>query len=456
MTILLWVFLSLGHAQDICVDCIDPLRESFGASTNLALDQIAQIAACNPPAVGSAIKHDQKSNTETKVPNDSRYVLRHPSEKQWEIEFNASFTATAGVPEAQAAVLRQRTEACFAQASQAMAGPGDNMLRLKLRPTSGGSSPKAPAININLIPSGRGNATNFAVTFDCATIVHEFLHHAGLCDEYPETNPSEVLNASSCRAIVRSGSIMSQEMITVYDQAVGATKECRFPANSAWLTMPRGHLDITMAKSAQMLSREAAYKRAFDAEWCGHNSLAPTSAEPLIETHSARFSNIQRGWQMYYPATDIANPTGRPMLYRLTCQCPAGNAECAAEIARLRTAMSELYTSPEKIFNCPFGIDTTVPANITMDPGFVDDRANGRVVVRNRPSGKSLLHPAHFSRLLRGSCRSQDSKNWYDVCARYAYKHSEPDGLNGNCASVPAECRDPRTYLGGEPVSVPR
>ena len=382
--------------------------------------------------------------------------MRHPSEKQWEIEFNANFTAGAGVPEAQAAVLRQRTEACFAQASAMMAGPGDNMLRLKLRPVSGGSSPTPPAININLIPSGRGDASNFAVTFDCATIVHEFLHHAGLCDEYPEMNSGQIVNASSCRAIVASGSIMSQEMIKVYDDVVGSTRECRFPSNSAWLTMPRGHLDIAMIKSAQILSSDTAYRPAFDAGWCVHNSFAPTSAEPLIETHSARFSNLQRGWRMYYPATDIAHPTGAPMLNGLTCQCPAGNAECMPEIARLKAAMTELYSSSSKSFNCPYGISPTVPANINMAPGFVDDRAHGRVVIRNRPSGKSLLHPGHFSRLLRGSCRSQDSKNWYDVCARYAYKHSEPDGLNGNCASVPPECRDPQTFLGGDPVAVPR
>jgi hypothetical protein len=456
MMILFWFFLSLGHAQDICVDCIDPLRESFGASTNLALDQIAQIAACNPPAVGASIKHDQRGNTENKIPNDSRYVLRHPSEKQWEIEFNASFTATAGVTEAQAVQMRQRTEACFAQASTAMAGPGDNKLRMKLRPVSGGTNPVAPLIAINVIPSGRGNATNFAATFDCATIVHEFLHHAGLCDEYAETNSTEIVNASSCRAIVPSGSIMSQEMIQVYDETVGATRECRFPEGSAWRTIPRGYVEIAMAKSAQALSNETAHKPVFDAGWCLHNNITPTSANPLIVDHSARFTDIQRGWSMHYPSPNIANPTGEPLLYRLNCQCPANNADCSSAIANLRTAATELYNSANKSYRCPYGISESVPSVIAMAPGILDDRANGRVVIRNRPSGKSLLHPAHFSRLLRGSCRSQDSKNWYDVCARYAYRHSEPDGLNGNCSSMPVECRDPRTYLGGDPVTVPR
>lgn len=455
MMILFWFFLSLGHAQDICVDCIDPLRESFGDSTNLALDQIAQIAACNPPAVGASVKHDQRGNTENKIPNDTRYVLRHPSQKQWEIEFNARFTATSGVTEQQAAQMRQRTEACFAQASPAIAGPGENKLRLKLRPVSGGVNPTAPQIDINVIPSGRGNATNFAATFDCATIIHEFLHHAGLCDEYAETNASEIVNASTCRAIVPGGSIMSQEMIKVYDETVGATKECRFPEGSAWRTIPRGHVEIAMAKSAQELSRETAYKRAFDAGWCLHNSITPTNDNPLIQDHSARFSDLQRGWRLHYPATNIANPTGGPVLYRLSCQCPANNTECTTELVNLKEAMTQLY-GPEKNYKCPYGISESVPPNITMEPGFVDDRANGRVVVRNRPSGKSLVHPAHFSRLLRGSCRSQDSRNWYDVCARYAYRHSEPDGLNGNCSSMPVECRDPRTYLGGDPVTVPR
>ncbi len=456
MFYLLWLFISVGYAQDICVDCIDPLRESFGASTNLGLDQIAQIAACNPPAVGSSIKHDQRGNTENKIPNDSRYVLRHPSEKQWEVEFNARFTATAGVTEQQAVALRQRTEACFAQAAPSMAGPGENMLRLKLRPSSGGAGPTAPLIEINVIPSGRGNATNFAATFDCPTIIHEFLHHAGLCDEYPETNPGEVVNASSCRPIVPSNSIMSQDMINMYDRTVGATKECLFPENSAWRTMPSGHLEIAMAKSAQDLAREPAHRRAFDEGWCTHHNIAPASGNPLIENHSARFSDQPRGWRMHYPASNIANPTGGPLLYRLGCQCPVNNADCTAEIATLKTTMTAFYNSPQKNYGCPYGIIPTVPQTIAMEPGFVDDRANGRVIVRSPPSGISLLHPAHFSRLLRGSCRSQDSKNWYDVCARYAYRHSEPDGLNGNCASVPAECRDPRTYLGGDPVSIPR
>lgn len=456
MMFILLLVMSVTHAQDICVDCIDPLRESFGDSTNLALDQIAQIAACNPPAIGASIKHDQRGNTQNKIPNDSRYVLRHPSEKQWEVEFNANFVGTPGVTEQQVTQMRQRTEACFAQASPAIVGPGENKIRLKLRPVAGGANPVAPMISINVIPSGRGNATNFAATFDCATIVHEFLHHAGLCDEYPETNPTEVVNASSCRAIVPSGSIMSQEMIPVYNDTVGATRECRFPENSAWRTIPRGHVEIAMAQTAQELTRQAAHKRVSDAGWCLHNSITPSSSNPLIETHTARFTDIPRGWSMHYPAPNIANPTGAPLLYRLNCQCPAGNSECTEAIAALKTAATELYTTQNKPYNCPYGITPTVPPVIAMEPGLLDDRANGRVVIRNRPSGKSLLHPAHFSRLLRGSCRSQDSKNWYDVCARYAYRHSEPDGLNGNCASVPPECRDPRTYLGGDPAVVPR
>lgn len=456
ITILI-VLTQLAWAAPDCETCLDPeqpLQGLLNPGLSASLQNLSDISACALPAVGGAVRHDQIGHTENKIPNNSQYVLRRPSEKSWTVEFGAQFAAVNGATAAQAAEMRTRVEQCFAQAAPAMLGPGGHQLRMTLRGASG-ASPAPPMLAINVMPSGRGNATNFSMEFTCATIVHEFLHHAGLCDEYPESNPSEVQNASSCRAIVPEGSIMSVSMQATYDDAVGLAGRCTLVPGSKWVTAPVEHLNIDMLPDANDIGRGLADRSIFENGWCTVGNFTPTTARPVINDYRIRFAEIPRGFEMDFPGRNVIPSQTAPIPSRLTCRCPAGNSTCLAKIATARGKFTEGYQAENRRFQCPANSLETSAAQVNMAVGTLrDERASGGYVeYRNPPrQNRSLLHPAHFSRILRGSCRELDSATLYDRCAQFAYRHSQPDNTPANCSTVPADCRDPLKYLGGPPV----
>lgn len=449
--------LSWGAAD--CETCLDPelpLQGLLNSGLSANLQSLDDISACAIPTVGEAVRHDQVGHIENKVPNNSQYVLRRLAEKSWNVEFNAQFTAV-GTTEAQAAEMRSRVEQCFAQASPAMVGPDGHQMRLTLRGSSG-ASPTPPLIEINVRPSGRGDAKNFSMDYTCATLIHEFLHHAGLCDEYPEGDPTEIQNAAACRVIVREDSIMSGDMQGTYDDAVGLARRCVLKPGSKWLNAPAGHLAAEMSPDANDMYRELPDKAAFTNSWCTVTTFAPTTARPLLQTYGARFVDLPRGFEMDFAGRNVTATGTLPSQYRMICKCPAGNAQCLASVTEVRTKMEEGYQASNRRFRCPSSSQDAGASDVTMNVGAVrDERASAGFVEFRNPArlNRSLLHPAHFMRVLRGSCRALDRTTLYDRCAQYAYRHSQPDNTPTDCSNVPAECRDPAKYLGGTPAVRP-
>jgi hypothetical protein len=455
--LLLFAPLAWGAADcETCLDAELPLQGLLNSGISSSLQSLEDISACAVPDVGEAVRHDQLGHKENKVPNNSQFVLRRLADKAWNVEFNAKFTA-ADTTEAQVAEMRSRVEQCFAQASPAMTGPDGHQMRLTLRGDSG-ESPKPPLIAINVKTSGRGNANNFSMDFSCATVIHEFLHHAGLCDEYPEGNPTEIQNAAACRVIVREDSIMSVDMQGTYDDAVGLAKRCVLNPGSKWLNAPAGHLAAEMSPDANDIYKTLPDKSAFEKNWCTVTTFAATAQRPLLQTYGARFVDLPRGFEMDFAGRNVTATGTLPSQYRLICKCPPGNSQCQASITGVRAKMNEGYQASNRRFRCPTSSQDAGASDVGMTVGAVrDERASaGYIEFRNPPRlNRSLVHPAHFMRVLRGSCRALDRTTLYDRCAQFAYRHSQPNDTAADCSTVPAECRDPVKFLGGTPAVRP-
>jgi hypothetical protein len=456
-TILVLLFaISVAYAAEDCENCVDPnqpLQALLNPGITNSLQSLEDIAGCDVPDVGSAVRHNLIGNVENRVPNNSQFVLRRPAAKSWVVEFNATYTAGPGVTAEQARQMEERTKQCFAQAAPAMVGPDGHRMRMQLR-TASSPNPVAPVIPITVVPTGRGNANTFSMDFNCATIIHEYLHHAGLCDEYPEGDTVNVTNSSQCRTIVRKDSIMSGDMENVYDETVGLARRCIIPEGSKWRNATVDHLAIEMSQTVPEIMNKMSDRSATENGWCTNRTYPPSAERPAIQNYSIRTVSIQRGFEIDYPSRNLAANATEPLQYRLTCRCPANNAQCTSIIQEARRVVETAYRPENQRFRCPSGSQASGAGTGDMPVGLSDQREQGYVEYRGAMTRNvSMLHPAHFMRVLRGSCRAIDQQMLYDRCAQFAYRHSMPLNAPADCSTVPADCSDPLKFLGGERVA---
>ena len=103
-----------------------------------------------------------------------------------------------------------RSRECLAQANPHMLGPDGERLEIQIlthaesRALPEDERPRDINIRIDT-PGEGGHHLNFRTGFSCVDIIHEYLHHMGLCDEYPPTGTATSGNWDfSCRVVVRA------------------------------------------------------------------------------------------------------------------------------------------------------------------------------------------------------------------------------------------------------------
>ncbi len=426
-------------------DCREP--PGPGSPT---VEDLLEVARCLTPAVGGVgIRHERPAGPG--VPNASRFVLRRPAQGQWDVELHIEITAGNPSDARAAQLMRNRINRCFEQASPFMVGPNGQGLRMRLHdpasPHPDGVVP--PLIPINVIAAGeRGNATNFASDFDCGTILHEFMHHMGLCDEYRESGSFE--SAGPCRVVTPSGSLMGQDMSAVYNQVVGAAYGCKGDNLSLLSGMSPAQIEV-LTRQGMDDSVEQEPLKSNLSRWCRFSSNVTPRSLPMEEV--GRVETQDSGFRVTYWTANLSIAQGEPRLVRQTCACPPGDSTCPGDLRKVEASLRTLYSTEGAARRCPH---TTV--DIPVPPGSDEvlgaTFADGTLRIMNRPSGRSLLHPAHFDRIIRGSCRASDQQTTYDTCARFAYTWSEPPPKAGGCvANVPRECTDSDAIL-GKPVQI--
>ncbi len=247
--------------------CKKPECAALQASAKSILEKTNEDKHCVDVKVGEkkpvAMQHSESPTSVSHL-----YELERPSDKEYTLNFKIALNhADADFVESQQEATKlildlnnhyDHMDACLADLNPYMKGPNGQSLKLKItRPsvtrkitTTTDSNGKAgykinsqlnsqlekSSVNqITLLPKGsdkRANNEEHRQNLECATVVHEILHLAGLCDEYEEVwygfirNPQtgELRNAASgsnditaynCRVHGPLDSIMSSAMLAV-------------------------------------------------------------------------------------------------------------------------------------------------------------------------------------------------------------------------------------------------
>lgn len=430
------------------------------------------------------------------TPNDSRYRLTRNSEKSYTMNFSVKFNPRVGgsvTPEQ----MESRVKKCFEQVSPLLKGPDGQSLELTINEGPDSVLENSSAISINIIqPGSRGNAGNFAEDFECGTIVHEMLHHAGLCDEYLETKRHMEPSEGECRfadhprnldAVGASDSIMNFHEVA-YRFYVGEQKFCRFDENGNGEQTKRltnlnpKYIEIASTRNI----RKNELTMASFGYPIGHTNASKSGFELFCETgitQSAETNNseVSKPFLRISEVTDnkisftetkawnALSPT-KLMLATVPMTCDCSNQSglnltvCQKFLSRLKVEATAMSHSDSHIMACPRGTTEEPLTNESLEPGRISVRSNG-IALRSKPvipSGESILYPAQFYRLINGECETNTGLERsqltllqnYNACARFTRRFSRgrhPVTENQpilSCSDRPSFCYDTSKWLG--------
>lgn len=390
-------------------------------------------------------------NTFTR-PNDTNYLLRRHSEKDFEIIFNTRFVPTTvgqhTTTSEQIRRMEERVKNCFEAASPHMKGPLGERIRIRAITTDkeeGALRPNfPPKIHINVLPqSTRGNAENFGSDFGCPAIVHEYLHHAGLCDEYHEapTGSSEHQASGRCRAIMPNNSIMSSDMWGVYDSTVGEQGICEIPNThplADWFPKQgQETLKNYFRKTWNHIGRNENNSYDQQEKYCKRVYAERPQNAPFV---AVKIQEVTA--RKLHILSDSFTSAGTVTRTDMNCECVESDKDCQQFLEAAKTDARLFSDTSKAFYYCPSGNLKGMNGNIPK--GELKLSSPLRIEMHSHGRGGSLLHPNHFVKLMNGDCRSAQTEA-YDQCAVWAYSHSQP---STNCAEVPPHCRTPEGYLG--------
>lgn len=384
------------------------------------------------------------------------YTVQRTGKNSWKailhINFQDSYRENGKVAMT-ADQMWERVNRCWALANPHMKGPnGEGLTVVLLNGKSDDIDPRLipdPGVTINFRPevSGhaltRSDANNYAVSIDCPTIIHETLHRFGLMDEYRErTNLS---NTSSCRPYHDGVSIMSFQW-DKFRAVVGQGGQCELmPAErQAWESgLPILRKILTREKPnylGQTPNSEILYaNQPQDKEkYCtGERSkIIASTRQEMVQISEDQIVQYQYepGKQLSINSLGIQNgPSSKPFMvaqFSQKCTCPAGDDSCQRYLARYAEELeSSIRTKRPGCNNGTMepkdmGISLTgrgKDSSIKDGVGYDYDRSNGIVTFRAPPidPNGSILHPAHFQRILAGACWHKAER--LNECQRFTY-----------------------------------
>jgi hypothetical protein len=420
-----------------------PQDQAFDFLLAAARDNRAALS-CLRPAVGEAKIvnfKDEPSPTGT----GTNYTIVNTGNGNHEILIPIQFQRAAGAT-VDANTMMNRARNCMNELTPYMRGPAGQQLNIRIlndqelaaRPLSQRPEPNI----INVIASGtRTDRDNYESDIDCPTIAHEMLHILGLSDEYRETIAGF---PGSCRALPDAISIMRDPTEAV-QLATGSTLDCRCDEHCQKLFANSGSLRRNFyfaPRLADMLPGEVIgrYCRSpYEIEPrtlpLPENGVYPKAVEILSEKNNVLTLNERRDY--------VESLEERTFI----CACPVGANPVACEevLASIRAAIRNPNSVARQM--CP---NSNYPRNITQGisgDGETTLSGDSLRIVR-RPTLPSLLHPAHYERIVGGNCPSVTPQ--YNECARWAYRDlRDANGdLTNECPGRPVQCSDPAYFLG--------
>lgn len=127
---------------------------------------------------------------------DSQYLLTKVSDKKYKLHFPVVFekgstyplkTGKPGIQVPEDKYMRNVIKRCFALLNPFLKDKNNMSFELSIDESSEAAKTHGvEPFKIKVQDEGRANVENFSASEDCSTYMHEFLHQAGLADEYEE------------------------------------------------------------------------------------------------------------------------------------------------------------------------------------------------------------------------------------------------------------------------------
>lgn len=293
----------------------------------------------------------------------------------------------------------------------------------------------------------RADAANYPDSIPCETIVHETLHHLGLCDEYQENSPSIIpsLNKSfkdafSCRTVPKSNTIMGQNVAAVRDQ-IPRKFNCQCKTEACRKALVDTSPDRERFQAYASLGNTWSAIPYAVMKKCQNQYLDPRiypDKEPLKRHLLIKQDEYSLTFETRFFYEDGANLRLNRQL--MVCKCE-GDDECSKAMP---DALKALERNPS-VTECPASMDSLPTEEFAAGP---QDKTSveGDVLklVTIPASSESLLSPNHFNRILYGDCETGPVSH-YNKCASYAYKGTG----DAECSSKPASCANDSYFLNG-------
>lgn len=394
-------------------------------------------------------KCDQLKNGEHKVfgkehsdyYGTGNYLLRRDPNGTYKITLNVDFKTGSG--SVTPAEMMQRSKACLALASEAMTGPnGEKMTIEVLTPSEiqnlpADMRPKENKVTIENVNYGT-NAGGYAEDEKCPVITHEMFHLLGLCDEYKEDRPEYEHLAWKCRVVTKVPSIMRDTR--AFDQAVGSAQGCDCSTSTCKTIMDGSNEDLKNLYLNKSVYDISDYK--FRSTYCKETSLPEGKIATLpnlgktIVVNQTQSIGTKLEVENRFVTNISAAPYYRILRSKITCTCPAGDADCEKQKNEILTKASNVGVKDA----CPMGALWKKGAERGTLPRGAHYK-DGMLTMISNPTIPSLLQPNHFHKILEGNCPGGKSAA-YQECADFAYKKPPCD--------VPAKCQEDSYYLGSQ------
>ncbi len=461
-------------------DLIDGMAERLGRVRNETISEESTIGVISclpvaPPAFTDleAIlrRLDGREECAPMAAGDfkvSKFLLTRKPDNNYDAVVNIDFQQVNG--NLSAAAMTSKINQCLAEFTPHMRTPAGETLNIRVMSPAQvnsiypiGQRPSVSVVRMHqgLIPNPdgtssqfRADAENYPDNISCPVILHETLHHLGLCDEYHEVSSAILPNqpagstktfadAFSCRVVPARNTVMAQHTAAIAE-SVPLRVDCKCSTDACRNTLAATNPESRAIQ--QMMTRRTdipySVMRLCRDEYLNptvHPMREPEKSTVLISSTANTLSFENRSLSPF-PGTAGSGPKLIVNRRLINCNCN-GDAQCIADLEKT----TETVRNSPAATSCPN--ETTALPSPTMVAGPGESsRVEGDVlrIVTTPNNSDSLLTANHFNRIIFRNCTTGPVAN-YNQCASFAYRGT----ADADCGNKPAACSNDGFFLGG-------
>jgi hypothetical protein len=364
------------------------------------------------------------------------YTLERTGANSYRIGLNVNLTS----PNLNAEVLasfEERMHACVANWNPVLRGPRGEQLTIALtNPTrteaQAVGTARAPQHDIQVHSNWpRANSHNYPRNMSCATTMHELMHLMGLCDEYREQDEDL---GFGCRVVPETVSLMADQNAVMSDLPQITQCLIKDEHRDVWAQLsPTERNALMLPDLTETLGSEGATYCTVVPE---HRVLSIAEAGRDLTALSPRALTMTEDVLVLEAGVIVADTEARIEIRRMDCQCALADNpnKCRGWIVRQRTALAQPFVRKR----CPSTMTGITTFGGTGSEGLSQNE-NG-ITITTAGTRLSALEPAHFQRILAGTCAHQARD--YNICSSWAYV-SECGAAQSSCFGTPDQCDGP-------------